>query len=169
MKVAQLCQTLCNLKDYTVHGILQGRILEWVAVPFSRGSFQPRDQTQVSHIADSLPTEPQRKPRNIGVVSLSLLQGIFPGQESNQGLLQCRQILYKLSYERSSRTSPKWLFLWPRLSRPLNSEYISHPHYLGPEAAFECIQCVSFCFYDAFLPLFSPHPSKCSFLGSFAG
>ena len=37
--------------DYTVHGILQARILEWVAVPFSRGSSQPRDQTQVSCIA----------------------------------------------------------------------------------------------------------------------
>ena len=37
--------------DYAVHGILQARILEWVAVPFSRGSSQPRDQTQVSHIA----------------------------------------------------------------------------------------------------------------------
>ena len=36
---------------YTVHGILQARILEWVAFPFSRGSFQPRDWTQVSHIA----------------------------------------------------------------------------------------------------------------------
>ena len=37
--------------DYTVHGILQARILKWVAVPFSKGSPQPRDQTQVSHIA----------------------------------------------------------------------------------------------------------------------
>ena len=37
--------------DYTVHGILQARILEWVAFPFSRGSSQPRDQTQVSQIA----------------------------------------------------------------------------------------------------------------------
>ena len=37
--------------DYTVHGILQARILEWVAVPFSRGSSQPTEQTQVSHIA----------------------------------------------------------------------------------------------------------------------
>jgi len=36
--------------DYIVHGILQARILEWVAFPFSRGSSQPRDQTQVSHI-----------------------------------------------------------------------------------------------------------------------
>ena len=37
--------------DYTVHGILQARILEWVVIPFSRGSSQPRDQTQVSRIA----------------------------------------------------------------------------------------------------------------------
>ena len=45
------CLTLCNPMDYTVHGILQARILEWVAVPISRGSSQRRDQTQVSHIA----------------------------------------------------------------------------------------------------------------------
>ena len=37
--------------DYTVHGILQARILVWVAIPFSSGSSQPRDQTQVSHVA----------------------------------------------------------------------------------------------------------------------
>ena len=48
---AQSCPALCNPVDYTVPGILQARILEWVAVPFSRGSSQPRDQTQVSHIA----------------------------------------------------------------------------------------------------------------------
>ena len=42
---------LPSLLDYTVHGILQARILEWVAFPFSRGSSQPRDQTQVSLIA----------------------------------------------------------------------------------------------------------------------
>ena len=51
VKVAQLCPTLCNPMDYTVPGILQARILEWVVIPFSRGSSQPRDQTQVSHIA----------------------------------------------------------------------------------------------------------------------
>ena len=51
MKVAQLCPILCNPMDYTVHGILQARILEWVAFPFFRGSSQPRDQTQVSCIA----------------------------------------------------------------------------------------------------------------------
>ena len=48
VKVAQSCPTLCNPMDYTVRGILQGRILEWVVFPFSRGFSQPRDQTQVS-------------------------------------------------------------------------------------------------------------------------
>ena len=48
VQVAKSYPTLCN---YTVHGILQARILEGVAFPFSRGSSQPRDQTQVSHIA----------------------------------------------------------------------------------------------------------------------
>ena len=41
VKVAQSCPTLCNPIDYTVHGILQARILEWAAIPFSRGSSQP--------------------------------------------------------------------------------------------------------------------------------
>ena len=51
MRVAQLCQTLCDPMDYTGHGILQAKVLEREAFPFSRGSSQPRDQTQVSHIA----------------------------------------------------------------------------------------------------------------------
>ena len=51
VKVAQSCPTLCDPMVCTVHWILQTRILEWVAFPFSRGSSQPRDQTQVSHIA----------------------------------------------------------------------------------------------------------------------
>ena len=51
VKVAQLCPTHCNPKHYTVPGILQARILEWVAIPFSRRSSQPRDGTKVSHIA----------------------------------------------------------------------------------------------------------------------
>ena len=49
VKITQSCPTLCHPMDYIVHGILQARILEWVAVPFSRGSSQLRNQTQVSH------------------------------------------------------------------------------------------------------------------------
>ena len=54
--VAQLCLTLCDSMDCSLlasfaHGILQARILEWVAITFSRRSSQPKDWTQVSHIA----------------------------------------------------------------------------------------------------------------------
>ena len=51
VKVAQLYLILCDPMDYTDHEILQARILESVAIPFSRESSQPRDQSQVSHIA----------------------------------------------------------------------------------------------------------------------
>ena len=63
VKATQSCPTLCDPVDYTAHGILQVRILEWVAYP--------------------------------------LLQGIFPTQGSNPGLLHCRRILYQLSYQGS--------------------------------------------------------------------
>ena len=87
---------------YTVYGILQARILEGVAFPFSTGSSQPRDETLVFHIsADSLPAEPQGKLKNTGAGILSLFQGIFLTEELNQGLLHCRQILYHLSYQGS--------------------------------------------------------------------
>ena len=51
VKVTQSCSTLCDPMDYTVHGILQARMLEWVAFPFSRASSQTRDRTQVSNTA----------------------------------------------------------------------------------------------------------------------
>ena len=51
VKITQLCPTLCDAMDYTAHRILQARILEWVAFPFSKGSSQLRDQTQDSQIA----------------------------------------------------------------------------------------------------------------------
>ena len=57
------------------------------------------DQAQVSRTAGGFFTaEPQGKPKNTGMGSLSLLQGMFPTQELNQGFLQSRQILYQLSY-----------------------------------------------------------------------
>ena len=92
VKFAQSYPTLCDPMDYTVHAILQARILEWVTFLFSRGSSQLRDWIQVSHIAGSLSAEKQGKPKNTGVGSLSLFQQIFPTQESNPGLLGCRQI-----------------------------------------------------------------------------
>ena len=71
-------------------------------MPSSKGSSQPRNQNQVSCMqADSSPSEPPGKSENTEVGSLSLLQRIFPTQESNWGLLHCRQILYQHSYQRS--------------------------------------------------------------------
>ena len=139
----------------SIHGIFQARILEWVAIPFSRGSSRPRDRTQVSRIAARRFTvcatreasthsvsalsltlwfpllirsfvQPSRDPKreseicsvvsdslqphglyspwisqgqNTGVGSLSLLQGIFPTQGPNPGLLHCRRILYQLNHK----------------------------------------------------------------------
>ena len=92
----------CDPMDYTVQGILQARILKWVAFSFSRGSSQPRDQTQVSHIAGrfftSLATreaqeywsgQPIPSPANLPDPGIKL------------GLLYCRRILYQLSYQES--------------------------------------------------------------------
>ena len=114
VKVAQSCPTLCHHKDCTVHGILQAGILEWAAVLleallqeiFSRGRSSlgdlpnPGTEPQSPTLQmDSLPAEPPGKPKNTGVGSLSLLQRIFPTQESNQGLLYCRRVLQQLSYQ----------------------------------------------------------------------
>ena len=81
-------------------GILQARILVWVAMPSSRGPSNPGIKPRSPALqVDSLPAEPQGKPENTGVGSLSLLQGNFLTQESNQDLLLCRQIVYQLSYQ----------------------------------------------------------------------
>ena len=99
--------------------ILQARILAWEAFSFSRGSSPARDLTQVSRIAgDSLPAGPPGKPKNTGVRSLSVLQGIFPSQESNQSLLCCRRALYHLSYEGSPIDNLRLRnLMWSWLSR----------------------------------------------------
>ena len=141
---------LMHCRQIPYHLTHQGnpRILEWAAFPFSRGSSQLRDQTQVSCIAgrfltiwptretqeywsgqpfpspgdlpnpgikprspalqaDSLPSNPPGKPKNTGVGSLSLFQGIFPTQRWNPGLPHCRKILYPLSH-RGSLCEVNW-------------------------------------------------------------
>ena len=57
VKVIQSCLTLSNPMDNTVHGILQARILEWVAFPFSRGSSTGIEPRSLALQADSLPAE----------------------------------------------------------------------------------------------------------------
>ena len=118
--------------DYTVHGILQARILEWVAHPFSSRSSQPRVEPRSPHctwilyclshhgssrilesashsdVSNSLQPNglysPWNSPcQNTRVGSLSLLQGIFATKGSISGLLHFRQILYQLSHQGSPR------------------------------------------------------------------
>ena len=93
-KAAQSCQTLCDPVDYTVHGSLQARILEWVAVPFSRGSSQPRDWTQVSHIVGGFFTS-----WTIRWLIQRILEWVaYPfSSGSSWGLLHHRQILYQVA------------------------------------------------------------------------
>ena len=63
VKVTESCPTLCDPMDYTVHGILQARILEWVALPFSRDLHNPRIEPRTPALqVYSLPAEPQEKP-----------------------------------------------------------------------------------------------------------
>ena len=84
MKVAQSCPTLCDPMDcsppgFSVHGIFQARILEWVAIPFSRGSSRPRDRTWVSYTAaDSLPLAPPACTLRSRKRLLSTPDGFFP-------------------------------------------------------------------------------------------
>ena len=77
--------------------------------------------------ADSLPAEPQGTPKNTGVGSLSLLQRIFPTEESNWDLLHCRQILYQLSHEGSPQSGsiPQYKTL---LRREGLVPHIRHPN-----------------------------------------
>ena len=106
--------------DYRVHGILQARILEGVAFPFSRGSSQPGVEPKSPTLqVDSLTAELQGKPKNTGVGS-PLLQQFFLTQESNWGLLHCRRILYLLSY--------MYVCVWKDLNGPAETRHhISTP------------------------------------------
>ena len=115
MKVTQSCPTLCNSMDYTVHAILQARILEWVAAPFSEDSWNsPGQDTGVGSC--SLLQDSWHSPgQDTGAGSQSLFQGIFPTQGLNPGSLLNQlshqgspKILEWVAYLFSSRSS------WPR-------------------------------------------------------
>ena len=104
----------------------QARILEWVAFPFSRDIPNPGIKPRSPALqADSLSTEPQGKPKNTGVGSLSLLQRIFPTQELNQGLLHCRRILYQLSYQGVTREA--FRKYWHQKSHNVSENCVTWP------------------------------------------
>ena len=87
---------------WTIQSIEFSRPEYWSGYPFPSPGKLPNPGIKPRSPAlraDSLPAEPQEKPKNIGVGSLSLLQRIFPTQGSNPGLPHCRQILYHLSHQ----------------------------------------------------------------------
>ena len=104
-KSLQLWATLCDPMDSSppdssVHGDSPDKNTGVGCMPSSRGSSQPRDRTQLSHISGRFFTNwATREAKNTGVDSLSLLQPIFMTQELNWSLLHCRQILQQLSYQ----------------------------------------------------------------------
>ena len=106
LSCSQSCLTLCDPmgcspSGSSVHGDSQARTPERVAMPSNPG-IEPRSPTlQV----DSLLSESPEKHKNAGVGSLSFFQGIFPSQESDPGLLHCRQILNQLSFQGSPNFS----------------------------------------------------------------
>ena len=119
VKVSQSCPTLCDPMDCIARGILQARILKLSSLSFLQGIFPTQGSNPGLHTlqVDSLPAEPQGKPKNVGVGSLSFLQQIFPTQEWNRGLLHCRRILYQLSYEGSQNVERGSEILSPSLFR----------------------------------------------------
>ena len=95
----------CSPPDSSVHGDFPGRNTG-SGLPCPPLGDLPNPGTEPRSPAlqaDSLPSEPSGKPKKTGVGSLSLLQGIFPTQESNRGLWHCSQILYQLSYQGSPK------------------------------------------------------------------
>ena len=100
----------CSPQGSYVHGILLERILEWVPCPPPGDLRNPGIEPKYPTLqADSLLSESPGKPKNTGVGNPSLLQQIFPTQESNWGLLHFRQILYQLSYREAPLTVSNFL------------------------------------------------------------
>ena len=108
----------CGPPGFSVHGILQARTLEWVAVPSSWGNLPNPGIEPRSHIAGRFFTVwATMKPKNSEVDSPLLLQGIFLTPELNWGLLHFRQILYQLSYQGSLQRKLERKWKWKPLSR----------------------------------------------------
>ena len=144
VKVTQSCRTLCDPWDYTVHGILQARILEWVAFPI-QGS-----NPGVPHCRQILyQLNYKGSPRTL-VGSPCLLQGIYPTQESNQGLLQLQADslpteLSGLVLNFPSLIGRMFLYLLVQGSYFAHRRFISF--FQGEKGRSECLSCTC-CFLN---------------------
>ena len=117
VKVAESCPPLCNPMDYTVYGILQARILEWVALALLQGIFPTQGSNPGLLRCGQIPYQLSHKgsPRTLEWVAYPFSRG-SSWPRKNQGLLLCKQILYQLSYQ-GSPASPvysksKWTRAW---------------------------------------------------------
>ena len=103
LKVVQSCPTFCDPMDYTVHGLLQVRILEWVAFPFSRDLPNPGIEPRSPALqVNSYQLSHKGSPRIEEWVAYPFSSGSSWPRNQNQGLLHCRWILYQLSYQGST-------------------------------------------------------------------
>ena len=123
--VTQSCLTLCNSMDYPAHEIFQARILEYIAFPFSRGSSQPRDQTQVSHIAGGFFTS---WVNSWSLLKLMSIESVMP---SNHLILCCPLLLLPSIFtsirviSNESAVHIRWPQYWSfSLSISPHSEYL---------------------------------------------
>ena len=113
--VAQLYPTLCNTMDsslpgYFIHRILQARLLEWVAIPFSRGSSWPRDQIQFSYIASRVFTNwaTREAPATIHLCSFHLLAKQCSKSFKLYFSSMCQELpMYKLDLEKAEEPEIK--------------------------------------------------------------
>ena len=137
--VTQLCLTLCDPMNYTVHGILQATILEWVAIPFSRVSSPPRGWTQVSHISGQFFTSWATREVHIWANMIHLSTSIVWRGEGNGNPLQysCLEnhlergawwaAVRRVAQSRtrlkqlSSSSSIVWWVIWEEISEKTNN------------------------------------------------
>ena len=123
----------CSAPDSSAHGVFQARVLERVAIFYSRGSSWPRDGTYISCIGRGILHQggikgATGKPKNTGVgILLGIFQGIFLTQKLNQGLLHCRWILYQLSYQPVTLTLISiQYFAYEHTVRSMGSQRVRH-------------------------------------------
>ena len=127
--VTQLCLILCDPRDYSppmssVHGILQARILEWVAISFSRGSSQPRDWTWVSCIAGRIFTDWATKGRMAWFDLLAVqgtLKSLHKHHSSKASILQCSDFfMVQLSHQYMTTGKIVALTIWTFVSKVMS-------------------------------------------------
>ena len=150
--VTQSCPTLCDPMDCGHQAPLSVEFPKEYrsGLPFPSPGHRPNPRIEPRSPtlqADSLPAKPKGKPKNTRVCSLSLLQGIFPTQELNRGVLHWRQILYQLSYQETSNNA----YLTLNLLNPLViRSFFSSPQ-AKPESRYSqgpsSFSCTSACLH----------------------